>query len=129
VAFNTDAVALSNHYPDKDINTIVAQAEGSNLQYLATMCSNNQLGVTAPADLPSADPPVLTLNRQGFLAVYVGREACGGVVGRDILTFRPLSGEEAVDVSVITQLQSLFSHVVMQTARQSSRPTAANTVR
>lgn len=96
MAFNTDAVALSSHYPDKDINTIVAQAEVSNLQYLATMCSNNRLGVTAPADLQSADPPVLTLDRQGFLAVYVGREACGGVAGRDILTFRPLSGEEAV---------------------------------
>ena len=62
--------------------------------------SNN----SAVNDLPSADPWVLTLDRSGFLAVYVGREGYGGVAGRDILMFRPLSGEEAVDVSVITQL-------------------------
>ena len=105
--FNPDAVAFTMRYPDKDINTVVAQAEVSNLQYLATMCSNNELSVILPANLPSASPPVLSLDRQGFLTVYVGCEGCegcGGVAGRDILMFRPLSGEEAVDVSVITQL-------------------------
>jgi hypothetical protein len=83
---------------------VIAQAEYSNLQYLATMCSNSGLSVVPPSDLPSASPPVLTLDRHGFLAVYVGREGCGGAPGKDILTFRPLVGEEAVDVSVLTQL-------------------------
>ncbi|KAJ8116748.1 hypothetical protein OPT61_g1881 [Boeremia exigua] len=103
VTFNSDAVAFNARYPDKNISTVVAHAEVSNLQYLATMCSSNHLSVIPPADLPSSSPPVLTLDRQGFLSVYVGREACG-VAGRDILMFRPLSSEEAVDVSIITQL-------------------------
>ncbi len=117
ISFNTDAVALTTRYPDKDINTMVAQAEASNLQYLATMCSNNHLSVVPPAELPSSSPPVLTLDRQGFLSVYVGREACG-VAGRDILMFRPLFKEEAVDVSVITQL------LVPVLARRSANGTA-----
>ncbi|KAF2996796.1 hypothetical protein E8E13_000636 [Curvularia kusanoi] len=104
VVFSPDAIAFTRRYPDKDIAAVVSQAEATNLQYLATMCSNNGLGVITPSDLPSASAPVLTLDRDGFLAVYVGREGCGGVAGRDILMFRPLSGEEAVDVSIITQL-------------------------
>lgn len=104
VVFNPDAVAFATRYPDKDISTVVAQSEATNLQYLATMCSSNELSVIPPSDLASASAPVLTLDRDGFLAVYVGREGCGGVAGRDILMFRPLSGEEGVDVSVITQL-------------------------
>lgn len=104
VAFNSDAVTFNARYLDQDIGAVVTQAEYANLQYLATMCSNNQISVVPPAELPSASPPVLTLDRRGYLAVYVGREGCGGVAGRDILTFRPLSGEEAVDVSVVTQL-------------------------
>ncbi|KAH6622099.1 hypothetical protein C7974DRAFT_216154 [Boeremia exigua] len=103
VTFNPDTVALTTRYLEKGINTVVAQTEISNLQYLASMCSNNHLSVIPPADLPSASPPVLTLDRQGFLSVYVGREGCGQP-GRDILMFRPLTGEEAIDVSVITQL-------------------------
>lgn len=47
---------------------------------------------------------MLTLDRQGSLDVYVGREACGGDAGKDILIFRPAVGEESVDASVITQL-------------------------
>ncbi|KAF1351667.1 hypothetical protein EJ07DRAFT_168877 [Lizonia empirigonia] len=104
VVFNPDAVAFAARYLDENIGSVIAQAEFTNLQHLATMCGNNQLSVVPPADLPSASPPVLTLDREGFLAVYVGREGCGGAPGRDILMFRPLVGEEAVDVSIITQL-------------------------
>ncbi|KAF9695209.1 hypothetical protein EKO04_006853 [Ascochyta lentis] len=104
VTFNSDLVAFTDRYLDKSIDAVIAEAEYTNLQYLATMCSNNGVSVLPPADLPSASPPVLTIDRHGSLAVYVGREGCGGEPGRDILTFRPLSGEEAVDVSVITQL-------------------------
>jgi hypothetical protein len=103
VVFNPDVVAFATKYPDKDISTVVAQSEATNLQYLATMCSSNELSVVPPSHLASASAPVLTLDRDGFLAVYIGREGCGSA-GRDILMFRPLSGEEAIDVSVITQL-------------------------
>lgn len=102
VNFDPDVVAFAARYPDKYIASVVTQAEASNLQYLATLCSNNQLSVILPADLPSASPPVLTMDRNGFLAVYVGREACRSA-GRDMLMFRPMSGEETVDVSIITQ--------------------------
>ena len=75
--------SISQHrYPDKDISTGVAQAEVLSLEYLVTVCSNNQLSVVHSAKLPFVSPPVLTLDRQGFLVVYVGREACGGVVGK-----------------------------------------------
>lgn len=104
VVFNPDAIAFAARYLDDNIDSVIMQAEFTDLQYLATMCSNNQLSVVPPADLPSASPPVLTLDREGFLAVYVGREGCSGAPGRDILMFKPLVGEEAVDVSIITQL-------------------------
>lgn len=103
MVFNPDAVAFATKYPDKDISTVVVQSEATNFQYLATMCSSNGLSVAPPSDLASASAPVLTLDRDGFLAVYVGREGFGSA-GRDILMFRPLSGDEVVDVYVITQL-------------------------
>lgn len=105
VAFNADTATFCLRYADKgDINEIIAKAEYSNLQYLANLCSRTGLGVSPPSALHSTIPPVLTLDRWGYLAVYIGREGCGGVAGRDTLMFRPLTGEESVDTSVITQL-------------------------
>ncbi|KAF2463700.1 uncharacterized protein BDR25DRAFT_245013 [Lindgomyces ingoldianus] len=104
--FDVDASRLIPRYDDKgDVSRVIAPAEFSDLQYLATLCSRNKLGVLHPSTLPSAEPPVLTLDRQGLLAVYVGRQACGEA-GRDINMFRPTSTteEESVDVSIITQL-------------------------
>ena len=102
--FDIDAVNRSPRYA-MDINHIIAPSEYSDLQYLATLCSRNKLGVLVPSSLPSAEPPVLTLDRQGHLAVYVGRQSCARP-GRDITMFRPAnsSAEETVDVSIITQL-------------------------
>ncbi|KAF2114818.1 hypothetical protein BDV96DRAFT_575954 [Lophiotrema nucula] len=104
VAFDVDAINTSKRYTH-DIDRVIGPGEYSDLQHLAMMCSRNKLSVLPPSSLPSADPPVLTLDRLGNLAVYVGRQACGEA-GRDIMMFRPTtsSGEESVDVSIITQL-------------------------
>lgn len=53
-----------------------------NLESLASLCESGGLSVVAPANLPRSEPPVLTLDRDCFLAVYVGREACG-VAGKE----------------------------------------------
>lgn len=106
VVYNVDAVRSSSRYLDGgDISKIISPAEYNDLTFLANLCSRNQLSVTPPAKLASAIAPLLTLDRNGHLAVYVGRASCAEA-GRDILMFRPTSvgEEETVDVSIITQL-------------------------
>ncbi|KAI5374009.1 hypothetical protein J4E82_007283 [Alternaria postmessia] len=106
LVFDPDAVRTSSRYVDSnDVKNVISPAEYVDLTYLANLCSRNQLSVIPPARLASASAPVLTLDRDGFLAVYVGRAGCAEA-GRDILMFRPASmrEEEAVDVSIITQL-------------------------
>jgi hypothetical protein len=105
VVFDADAATFGHRYANKgDVDEIITKTELTNLQYLASLCSRNGLGVLPPSALSSTTPPVLTLDRQGSLAVYVGRQGCGGDAGKDILMFRPTVGEEAVDTSIITQL-------------------------
>lgn len=106
VAFDFDTVNTNTRYADHgDVSAVISQAEYSELSYLAGLCARNQLSVIPPSGLPSATPPVLTLDREGSLAVYIGRAGCGGA-GDDILMFRPTSAneEEGVDVSIITQM-------------------------
>ncbi|KAJ4353723.1 uncharacterized protein N0V89_005453 [Didymosphaeria variabile] len=106
LSFDIDTIVSSSRYADGgDVTKVLSPTELSDLQYLSGLCSRNHLGVIHPSSLPSTDPPVLTLDRAGLLAVYVGRQACGQA-GRDINMFRPTSTvvEEAVDVSIITQL-------------------------
>lgn len=107
ISFEIDAVNNSRRYLDRGVvDNVISPAEYSNLPYLATLCSRNQLGVVHPSSLPSTEPPSLTLDRLGSLAVYVGRQPCGDP-GNDIIQFRPTNGddiEESVDVSIITQL-------------------------
>jgi hypothetical protein len=105
VTFSADVVQSSTRYADGgDVSKIISPAEYTDMTYLANLCSRNELTVVAPAELTSATAPVLTLDREGSLAVYVGREACGAP-GRDILMFRPTTDEdEGVDVSIITGL-------------------------
>ncbi|KAF2023014.1 hypothetical protein EK21DRAFT_95249 [Setomelanomma holmii] len=105
LGFDFDAVNYNTRYLDcGNVSAVVSEAEHSELSYLAGLCTRNQLSVIAPSALPSATPPVLTLDREGFLAAYIGRADCAEA-GRDILMFRPTSlrDEEAVDVSIITQ--------------------------
>ncbi|KAJ4303176.1 hypothetical protein N0V90_002069 [Kalmusia sp. IMI 367209] len=106
ISFDIDAVNSDHRYADcGDVTKVISPAEFSDLAYLAGLCGRNKVGVIHPSALPSANPPVLTLDRAGLLAVYVGRQACGQA-GSDINMFRPTSAivEESVDVSIITQL-------------------------
>lgn len=105
VRFSYDIVNTSTRYVDHgDINAVISPAEYSEMSHLAGLCARNQLSVIPPSALPSATAPVLTLDRDGSLAVYIGRASCAEA-GKDILLFRPTSSEEeeGVDVSVITQ--------------------------
>lgn len=107
ISFNPDIVYSSRFYEEaSDINRIISPAEYTDLHYLATLCSRNKLVVAPPNKLASVTAPALTLDRDGVLAVYVGRAACGVDTSRDILMFRPTSTreEEDVDVPIITQL-------------------------
>ena len=62
------------------------------------------MNVTHPTSLKSANAPVLTLDRDGYLCVYVGRAACAAP-DRDISIFRLVHGTpEAVDVNIVAQL-------------------------
>lgn len=107
VRFDLDAVNTSDRYVDRgDVNTVISVAEYSELSYLAGLCARNQLSVILPSALPSATAPVLTLDRDGSLLVFIGRAGSGAEPGKDILFFRPTKSreEEGVDVSIITQL-------------------------
>ena len=101
--FDFDHLAKnSGRYPSESV--IVTAREMTDLNYLSTLSSRHRLAVVPPAHLPSTDAPVLTLDRDGFLSVYVGRADCA-VPGKDISIFRPTSGgEESIDVGIITQL-------------------------
>ncbi|KAL6704640.1 hypothetical protein ACN47E_008037 [Coniothyrium glycines] len=106
IRFDLDAVTSSRRYADGgNIAEVIAPPEFLELQYLATLCSHNGLTVVPPAELASATAPVLTLDRNGSLAVYIGRAGCAAP-GTDILMFRPTGAreEEQVDVSIITGL-------------------------
>ena len=77
---------------------VVPFRELSDLNHLSSLCAKNELSVLAPSTLPSAEAPALTLDREGLLAVYVGRAPCA-VPGKDISIFRPIrGGEETIDV-------------------------------
>ena len=64
----------------------------------------------APKDLPSCVPPVLTRNSTGTVVVYLGQTKAVPPVkyvfyhrsSRSTLLFNPLSGEETLDVSLVT---------------------------
>lgn len=47
-----------------------------NLHHLADLSERQGLGVVPPSGLPSTQAPVLTFDRAGFLAVYLGKAAC-----------------------------------------------------
>jgi U-box domain len=87
-----------------EADVIIPPRELSDLSHLSALCSRNDLSVLAPSTLPSAEAPALTLDREGLLAVYVGRAPCAQP-GKDISIFRPMKGgEETIDVAIITQL-------------------------
>ncbi|KAH8659259.1 hypothetical protein BGZ60DRAFT_544304 [Tricladium varicosporioides] len=102
--FDMDRFNSFSGYSNNSNADIFTPRELSDLNHLSVLCSRNNFSVLAPSALPSAQAPALTLDREGHLAVYVGRAACA-MPGRDIAIFRPADGgEEHVDVSIITQL-------------------------
>ena len=63
VAFDFDAVNTNTRYAHRgDISAVISPAEYSELSYLAGLCARNQLNIIPPSALPSASPPVLTLD-------------------------------------------------------------------
>ncbi|KAI4915441.1 uncharacterized protein J4E92_009395 [Alternaria infectoria] len=106
LVFNLDAIRTNTRYMDGgDIGKVISPAEWTDLTYLASLCSRNGLSVAPPASLASVSAPVLTLDRYGLLAAYLGRAGCAEA-GKDMLIARPSSSheEEVVDVSIITRL-------------------------
>lgn len=60
----------------KDPERVVGLDKVPDLFTLGSLCERNGLAVAAPLALPSSSAPVLTLARNGFMAVYVGRAPC-----------------------------------------------------
>lgn len=91
----------------KDLNkNVLEELRGfsRDLRYLGMLSDRSGMNVVHPTSLKSAKAPVLTLDRDGYLCVYVGRAACAPP-DRDISIFRPVHGsEEAIDVNIVAQL-------------------------
>jgi ubiquitin-protein ligase/Mg-chelatase subunit ChlD len=103
--YDTDALQGSLSYdpgttdPEKDL-----QSFSKELSSLGMRCHSTGMTVLHPTSLKSASAPVLTLDRDGYLCVYVGRAACAPP-DRDVSIFRPVAAtEEAIDVNVVAQL-------------------------
>lgn len=102
--FDMDHFNSFSRYSNNPNADMFTSHELLDLNHLSILCSRNNFSVLSPSTLPSAQAPALTLDREGNLAVYVGRAACA-IPGKDIAIFRPTDGgEEQVDVSIITQL-------------------------
>jgi len=96
--------SIAGYAKKGDLDNLIPSRELSDLNHCSALCSRNDLSVLAPSALSSAEAPVLTLDREGFLAVYVGRAPCAQP-GKDISIFHPTrGGEETIDVAVVTQL-------------------------
>lgn len=52
------------------------QAYGE-LHSLSALCEREGLSIVSPSALPRSEAPALTLDREGLIAVYLGRQSCG----------------------------------------------------
>jgi ubiquitin-protein ligase/uncharacterized protein YegL len=83
---------------------IFPDREWNDLNNLAVLCLQHNLSIVSPERLTSAPDNVLTLDRDGFGAVYVGRQPCSNP-GQDFLIFRPTrGGDTPIDIAVVAQL-------------------------
>ncbi|KAH6842417.1 hypothetical protein B0I37DRAFT_417599 [Chaetomium sp. MPI-CAGE-AT-0009] len=103
--FDMEIPYSSGRYGDNfDEAKILPAGDLTNILQHAANAFTAKLQVVAPASLGSAPNPVLTLDRDGFLAVYLGRKPCGEP-GRDFVIFRPTKGGECdIDISIVAQL-------------------------
>lgn len=103
--YDTDAVqaCLSNSNVSDDLIKELRD-HSKDLSYLGMLCHKTSIPVIHPTALKSASAPALTLDRDGYLCVYVGRAACAPP-DLNISVFSPLKGrEEAIDVNIVAQL-------------------------
>jgi ubiquitin-protein ligase/uncharacterized protein YegL len=103
--FDLNSLASNYRYENGDASdTILTSEDLSDIIQHAVTCAAVKMSVVPPASLGSSPSSVLTLDRDGLAAVYLGRKACGSP-GQDFLIFRPTKGGECdIDVSVVTQL-------------------------
>jgi len=81
-----------------------SKREMKDLNHLAVISSRHQLSIVSPDRLGSAPHPVVTLDRHGLGAVYLGRQACGQP-GKDFRIFCPTRGGECtIDIAIVAQL-------------------------
>jgi hypothetical protein len=75
--FDIDSLNQTSGYGRSDeIEQFIERPSISDLQLLATLCARNKFSVLPPLALPTSEAPALTLDRQGLVAVYVGRPPC-----------------------------------------------------
>lgn len=74
--FDSDSLSSLPRNRDHEEEELLGGQAFSNLNNLATICGRSNFAVVPPADLPSSNAPALTLDRDGLLAVYVGRAPC-----------------------------------------------------
>jgi hypothetical protein len=75
--FDIDSLNQTSGYDRSDeIEQFIERPSISDLQLLATLCARNKFSVLPPSALPTSEAPALTLDRQGLVAVYVGRPPC-----------------------------------------------------
>lgn len=103
--YDTDAIQASLSVGPASSHILEeVQSFSRDLPYLGRLCDKNGMTVIHPTSLKAASARSLTLDRDSYLCVYVGRAACAAP-DRDISIFRPLSGtEESVDVKIMAQL-------------------------
>ena len=75
--FDIDAFNLTSGYGNSDeVEMFVKRPSISDLRRFAGLCARNKFSVLPPSALPTSEAPALTLDRQGLVAVYVGRPPC-----------------------------------------------------
>jgi hypothetical protein len=110
-----------------DIDGVIPFRELSDLSHLSALCARHELSVLAPSMLPSAEAPALTLDREGLLAVYVGRAPCA-LPGKDISIFRPIKRvEETIDVS-LNSWRTIPSFVIVRVHAVWQNPASLGTL-
>ncbi|KAK6523109.1 hypothetical protein TWF694_006007 [Orbilia ellipsospora] len=77
----------------------------TDLGYLSNVCFANGLSVLQPANLNGVvEPPCLTWNSDGLLAVFLGHAACA-LPGRDLDIWLPVAGNiVTIDAAIFTQM-------------------------
>ncbi|KIW06114.1 uncharacterized protein PV09_03281 [Verruconis gallopava] len=102
--FDTDFLLASGCAEDLPAQQDIIRGSEVELSQLSALCSRNNLSVVAPARLATSSSPALTLDGEGLLSCYLGRQPCSEP-GKDFVIFRPTAGgDETIDIAIITKL-------------------------